>query len=325
MQNSNENNLIDDFRPPNRPNPQPRRDLNYRQTVRPVYRTNFNRDSVNQPPPPLPAQHIPQTQPVQPQTPSRQVHSQPPHYAQDSEFLAPVHHLVQQTAAPSPVRQPSHSLAPPQALQQPVNQHDKLSLDDDLDNLFADTPSTFTPHKVGSDLVIKKPWLPKGIYFIFCMNLIALPASFLNSANTTLVYSALLTISFVLSVIMLFKKEYARKILSLVSILIVIVTISASGFFFIQHRKTDAIFLKNYYEIKSPDAQQMTQQQKYDLANAQAKVIATMDKQVKAKKYFYAFSAFLIVENVFILIYLRRAKVKGYFIPGSHSPVNHTK
>ena len=285
MPEENKNNFIDDFRSPSsHPTPQPRRELNYRQPTRPVVRGNYTGSTV-------PAQ----------QTSAQQ------HY-QDNESV-PTHNQ----AVGSPVAQNATPQQPP--THPSPNSTDNMSLDDDLDNLFPKSDNHIVPHKVGADLVVKKLRLPKGVYLIFILSLILLPASVLNGANTTYITSALLLISFVLSSMMLFKKELARKLMTYLSIAIVVITIGFAALFYLQSKSTNDQFTKNFNEIKSTSGLKMSLKDKGALALTQSKIIVVRDKQIKAKDYFYAFSSFLIVENVIILFYLRRSKVKVYFMP----------
>jgi hypothetical protein len=301
MTENNINNFVDGFRPSSRSTPPKlRRDLNYRQPARPIIRGNYVNSEVNQ--------AITEQAPVNISS-APAVQQNPTLQPIDNEFV-----LNDQTNHLNVIRQQRSGNIP-----QSNTFNTGTTLDDDLDSLFPKNENTvFSPHPVGSDLVIKKPRLPTGVYLIFIINLLLVLASFMIRANTSIIMSLVLIIGFILSFLLILKKNLARKYMIYFSIVIIAISLTLTTLFYLQARSTNAQFIDNYNQIKAPTALNMSTDQKWTLASNQIKVIATRDKQNKAKYYFYGLCGFIVIESVFIILYLRRPKVKTYFVPDNN-------
>jgi hypothetical protein len=301
MTKDNKNNYIDGFRPPSRPTPPNlRRDLNNRQPARQIIRGNYVNNEVKQ--------TVPEQSPVNLPSASA-VHQNPIFQPADNKIVS-----NNQTSVINVIskQQPGNI-----SLLNPINT--ETTLDDDLDSLFPKNEiREFTPHQIGADLVIKKSRLPNGIYFIFILNILLVPVSFIIKSNTSIIMSLVLLAGFIFSILLLLKKCYARKFMMYFSVFVIVISITLTSLFYIQSRSTNSQFIKNFNQIKLPSTLNMSNDEKQLLANAQIKVIETRDQQIKVRNSFYSLSGFIVVENAIIIMYLSRPRVEAYFQKGNN-------
>lgn len=165
----------------------------------------------------------------------------------------------------------------------------------------------------GSQIAAQKPRLPRGVYVIAGINMVAFVATFFDTSQTSLIYTLDMLLCLLAAIGLVFRVEAARKVLVVLSIVTIVLSV-VSAFLLAGVQGRIAASRQKYEDAVSKiNTNSLSVAQKNQLADIRAELDAAEKKAGKAINYTYTIMGFYILESAGIAIYLTRPGIKAVF------------
>lgn len=165
----------------------------------------------------------------------------------------------------------------------------------------------------GSQIAAQKPPIPRGVYMIAGINMVAFVATFFDTSQTSLIYTLDMLLCLLAAIGLVFRVEAARKVLVVLSVATIVLSI-VSAFLLAGVQGRIAASKQKYEDAAGKiNTSSLSVAQKDQLAAIKAELDVAEKKAGKAINYTYMLMGFYILESAGIAIYLTRPSVKAVF------------